>query len=80
MLPAFAGVRQHFGLMPDSTAPAQIISFFFMGQIVQIVFVVLSTKPTLSEPIIELNPQNRLLKIIRKEKLGYNIKFITANV
>ena len=44
MLPAFAGVRQHFGLMPDSTAPAQIISFFFMGQIVQIVFGVLSDR------------------------------------
>jgi DHA1 family bicyclomycin/chloramphenicol resistance-like MFS transporter len=38
MLPAFAALRQHLGLSPESTAPAQIISFFFMGQIVQIVF------------------------------------------
>ena len=44
MLPAFAGLRQHFGLKPESTAPAQIISFFFMGQIVQIVFGVLSDR------------------------------------
>lgn len=44
MLPAFAGVRQHFGLPPESTAPAQIISFFFMGQIVQIIFGVLSDR------------------------------------
>jgi DHA1 family bicyclomycin/chloramphenicol resistance-like MFS transporter len=38
MLPAFAALRQHLGLSADSTAPAQVISFFFMGQIVQIVF------------------------------------------
>lgn len=44
MLPAFGGVRQHFGLPPESTAPAQIISFFFMGQIVQIVFGALSDR------------------------------------
>jgi DHA1 family bicyclomycin/chloramphenicol resistance-like MFS transporter len=44
MLPAFAGLRQHFGLPPESTAPAQIISFFFMGQIVQIVFGALSDR------------------------------------
>jgi DHA1 family bicyclomycin/chloramphenicol resistance-like MFS transporter len=44
MLPAFAALRQHLGLSPDSTAPAQIISFFFMGQIVQIVFGALSDR------------------------------------
>jgi DHA1 family bicyclomycin/chloramphenicol resistance-like MFS transporter len=38
MLPAFAKVREHFGLRPDSTAPAKIISFFFMGQIAQLIF------------------------------------------
>lgn len=44
MLPAFADVRQHLGLKPESTAPAQIISFFFMGQILQIVFGALSDR------------------------------------
>ena len=33
MLPAFGEVRKHFGLSPDSTDTAQIISFFFMGQV-----------------------------------------------
>jgi MFS transporter, DHA1 family, multidrug resistance protein len=44
MLPAFAELRQHLGLKHDSTAPAQIISFFFMGQIVQIFFGALSDR------------------------------------
>jgi DHA1 family bicyclomycin/chloramphenicol resistance-like MFS transporter len=44
MLPAFAELRQHLGLKPESTAPAQIISFFFMGQIVQIIFGALSDR------------------------------------
>ncbi|QHT66370.1 multidrug effflux MFS transporter [Rhodocytophaga rosea] len=44
MLPAFGELREHFGLKPDSTAPAQIISFFFMGQIVQIIFGALSDR------------------------------------
>ena len=44
MLPAFAELRQHLGLRPESTAPAQIISFFFMGQVVQIIFGVLSDR------------------------------------
>ncbi|MBT1705163.1 MFS transporter [Fulvivirgaceae bacterium PWU20] len=44
MLPAFAELRQHLSLRPDSTAPSQIISFFFMGQIVQIVFGILSDR------------------------------------
>jgi len=44
MLPAFAQLRQHFGLGADSTAPAQIISFFFLGQVVQVVFGALSDR------------------------------------
>lgn len=44
MLPAFGEIRQHFGLSPESTATAQIISFFFMGQIAQIVFGALSDR------------------------------------
>lgn len=38
MLPAFAEIRHHFGLRPEATDAAKIISFFFMGQIVQIIF------------------------------------------
>ena len=44
MLPAFAELRAHFGLRPGSTATAQIISFFFMGQIAQIIFGALSDR------------------------------------
>jgi DHA1 family bicyclomycin/chloramphenicol resistance-like MFS transporter len=44
MLPAFAQLRQHLGLAADSTAPSQIISFFFMGQVVQVVFGALSDR------------------------------------
>jgi DHA1 family bicyclomycin/chloramphenicol resistance-like MFS transporter len=44
MLPAFGAIREHFGLPPESTAAAQIISFFFMGQIAQIVFGTLSDR------------------------------------
>lgn len=44
MLPAFAEIRRSFGLDPESTIPSQIISFFFMGQICQIVFGVLSDR------------------------------------
>jgi len=44
MLPAFGQLREQFGLRPESTAPAQIISFFFMGQIVQIIFGALSDR------------------------------------
>ncbi len=38
MLPAFGQLRSHLGLSPGSTATAQIISFFFMGQVAQIIF------------------------------------------
>lgn len=44
MLPAFGELRQHFGLRPESTATAQIITFFFMGQVAQIIFGVLSDR------------------------------------
>ncbi len=42
MLPAFGQLREHFSLGPESTAAAQIISFFFLGQIAQIIFGALS--------------------------------------
>ncbi len=44
MLPAFSELRHHFGLSPDSTEASKIISFFFMGQIVQIIFGTFSDK------------------------------------
>jgi DHA1 family bicyclomycin/chloramphenicol resistance-like MFS transporter len=44
MLPALAGVREHFGLEQGSTATAQVISFFFMGQVAQIIFGALSDR------------------------------------
>jgi DHA1 family bicyclomycin/chloramphenicol resistance-like MFS transporter len=44
MLPALAELRGHFGLSHDSTAASKIISFFFMGQIAQLIFGVLSDR------------------------------------
>jgi DHA1 family bicyclomycin/chloramphenicol resistance-like MFS transporter len=44
MLPVFGELRKHFGLPPESTATAQIIVFFFMGQVAQIVFGILSDR------------------------------------
>ncbi|MCP9757238.1 MFS transporter [Lacihabitans sp. CCS-44] len=44
MLPAFASLRQHFGFKPESTATAQVIVFFFMGQIAQLFFGILSDR------------------------------------
>jgi MFS transporter, DHA1 family, multidrug resistance protein len=44
MLPAFGELRVHFGLSHESTAPAQIIVFFFLGQMAQIIFGVLSDR------------------------------------
>src|SRR3954462_12988194 len=38
MLPAFGEVRTYFGLGAESTATANIVTFFFLGQIGQIVF------------------------------------------
>lgn len=42
MLPAFGQLREHFHLGSESTAASQIISFFFLGQIAQIIFGALS--------------------------------------
>jgi DHA1 family bicyclomycin/chloramphenicol resistance-like MFS transporter len=44
MLPAFSDLRAYFGLTHESTAPAQIITFFFLGQTAQIIFGVLSDR------------------------------------
>ncbi|NCI46546.1 multidrug effflux MFS transporter [Sediminibacterium sp. WSJ-3] len=44
MLPALGALRIHFGLRPDSTATANIIVFFFMGQVAQLVFGILSDR------------------------------------
>lgn len=44
MLPVFGELRQYFGLKPESTATAQIIVFFFLGQISQIIFGALSDR------------------------------------
>ena len=44
MLPAFGALRAHFGLGAQSTETAKIISFFFMGQIAQLGFGVLSDR------------------------------------
>ena len=44
MLPVLGALRKHFGLEPQSTAAAQIIGFFFMGQVAQIIFGVLSDR------------------------------------
>lgn len=44
MLPAFAEVREHFNLDPQSTDTAKIISFFFLGQVAQIIFGTLSDR------------------------------------
>lgn len=44
MLPAFAELRKHFGLPHDSTETAKIVSFFFLGQVSQLLFGVLSDR------------------------------------
>lgn len=44
MLPVLGALRKHFGLEPASTAAAQVIGFFFMGQVAQIIFGVLSDR------------------------------------
>lgn len=38
MLPAFGQLRDYLGLPPDSTATSQIVTFFFMGQVGQLIF------------------------------------------
>ncbi len=44
MLPVFAELRSYFRLPPESTATSQIIVFFFMGQIAQLPFGILSDR------------------------------------
>lgn len=44
MLPALGELRQYWGLSPGSTATSNIIVFFFMGQVVQLIFGILSDR------------------------------------
>ncbi|WP_235921174.1 MFS transporter [Foetidibacter luteolus] len=44
MLPVLGELRVHFGLKPESTAASQIIGFFFLGQVAQIIFGTLSDR------------------------------------
>lgn len=44
MLPVFGEIREYFGLSHESTATAQIIVFFFLGQVAQIIFGLLSDR------------------------------------
>lgn len=44
MLPAFADVRHHFLIDANSTQTAKLVSYFFMGQITQIIFGYLTDK------------------------------------
>jgi DHA1 family bicyclomycin/chloramphenicol resistance-like MFS transporter len=44
MLPAFAELRADLGLSPESTETSKIISFFFMGQVAQLIFGALSDR------------------------------------
>lgn len=44
MLPAFAELRGDLGLSPESTETSKIISFFFMGQVAQLIFGALSDR------------------------------------
>jgi MFS transporter, DHA1 family, multidrug resistance protein len=44
MLPAFGELRAHFKLRPESTATSQIILFFFLGQMAQLAFGILSDR------------------------------------
>jgi len=44
MLPALGELRHHFGLDPNSTATSNIIVFFFMGQVAQLVFGICSDR------------------------------------
>jgi len=44
MLPVFGEIRKHFGLSSSSTATANIVVFFFLGQVTQIIFGILSDR------------------------------------
>ena len=44
MLPVFGELRKHFGLPANSTVIAQVVVFFFLGQVAQIFFGALSDR------------------------------------
>ena len=44
MLPAFADIRRHFGLAADTPETSKLVTYFFMGQITQVVFGYLTDK------------------------------------
>ncbi|GAO43844.1 MFS transporter [Flavihumibacter petaseus] len=44
MLPVFGEIRQHFHLPANSTATANIVVFFFLGQVAQVIFGALSDR------------------------------------
>jgi DHA1 family bicyclomycin/chloramphenicol resistance-like MFS transporter len=44
MLPVFGEMRSYFGLGHNSTATTDVISFFFMGQVAQFIFGILSDR------------------------------------
>ncbi|OJW34950.1 MAG: MFS transporter [Sphingobacteriales bacterium 46-32] len=44
MLPALGELRRHFGLDPNSTVTSNIIVFFFMGQVAQLIFGIFSDR------------------------------------
>ncbi|GGD75377.1 MFS transporter [Emticicia aquatilis] len=44
MLPAFADLRRHFSIVEETAQTDKLISFFFMGQITQIIFGYLTDK------------------------------------
>ncbi|MET0634387.1 MAG: MFS transporter [Chitinophagaceae bacterium] len=44
MLPALSEIRMEYGLGADSTETSRVISFFFMGQVTQIIFGALSDR------------------------------------
>lgn len=44
MLPVFSEVHRHFGLETESNATAHIVTFFFLGQVAQIIFGALSDR------------------------------------
>jgi DHA1 family bicyclomycin/chloramphenicol resistance-like MFS transporter len=44
MLPAFGAIREHYHLDQASSATAQIVTFFFLGQVAQVIFGALSDR------------------------------------
>jgi len=44
MLPVFGEIREYYNLDAESTATAQIVTFFFLGQVAQIIFGALSDR------------------------------------